>query len=255
MRVAALYDIHGNLPALDAALAEVEAAHVDVVVVGGDFLLGPMPRLTLERLQALRSRVRFIRGNTERELLGGVTDPSELHVWVARIAWVAQQLEADDRAFLSGLPTTLRLDVTGLGPVLFCHGSPRSDEEIITRATPDERISLALRCVRERTIICGHTHMQFDRFIDGQRLVNAGSVGMPYEGTTGAYWALLGPDIELRCTTYDVETAARRITATSFPAAAEFARKFVLDSRRPEDAIQFFEAMARDRSASSQRSR
>ncbi len=252
MRVAALYDIHGNLPALDAVLAEGEAACVDLIVVGGDFVMGPMPRLTLHRLRALGNRVRFIRGNTERDLLGGMVDnPHVPRVWVARAAWVARQLEPDDRAFLAGLPATLQLDVDGLGPVLFCHGTPRSDEEIITRATPVERIQQALEGVSGKTVICGHTHMQFDRVVGAHRLVNAGSVGMPYEGQPGVYWALLGPGVELRRTWYDVEEAVQRIMATGFPAAEEFSRKNVLVSPRPEDAIETFEATARERSASS----
>ncbi len=251
MRVAAVYDIHGNLPALDAVLAEAKATRIDLIVVGGDFVMGPMPRLTLERLRALGSRVRFIRGNTERDLLGGMADnPKEPRSWVARAAWVTEQLDRDDRTFLAGLPTTLQLDVTGLGPVLFCHGTPRSDEEIITRATSVERILPALEGVREKTIVCGHTHMQFDRAVDSQRLVNAGSVGLPYEGHPGAYWALLGPGVELRRTGYDVETTARQIIATGFPAAEDFVRKYVLVSPSREDATQFFEAMARERSAS-----
>jgi len=252
MRVAALYDIHGNLPALDAVLAEVAAAGVDLIVAGGDFVMGPMPRPTLERLRGLGNYVRYIRGNTERDLLGGMADsPKEPRAWVARAAWVVGQLDPDERAFLNGLPATLLLDVDGLGPVLFCHGTPRSDEEIITRSTPVERIVPALAGVRAKTVICGHTHMQFDRPIGSQRLVNAGSVGMPYEGQPGAYWALLGPGVELRRTAYDVEQAALRIMATGFPDAEEFSRANVLVSPRPEDAIRVFEAMAQGRSGTS----
>jgi putative phosphoesterase len=248
MRVAALYDIHGNLPALEAVLAEREAAAADLIVVGGDFVMGPMPRPTLERLRGLGNRVRFIRGNTERDLLGGMADnPSEPQVWVARAAWVARQLERDDRIFLGGLPTTLQLNVDGLGLVLFCHGTPRSDEEIVTRATPVERILPALAGVSAEVVICGHTHMQYDRVVRAVRLVNSGSVGMPYEGQPGARWALLGPGVELRRTQYDLEEAARQIIATRFPEAEEFSRKYVLASPRPEDAIQLFEAMARAR--------
>ena len=253
MRVAALYDIHGNLPALDAVLAETDAAGVNLIVVGGDFLMGPMPRLVLERLRALGNRVRFIRGNTERDLLGGMADnPNEPRTWVTRAAWVSEQLKEDGRNFLVSLPLTLQLDVAGLGFALFCHGTPRSDDEIITRATPPERILPALEGVSEEIIVCGHTHMQFDRAVGTRRLINAGSVGLPYEGQPGAYWALLGPDVELRRTEYDVENAARRIMATEFPAADDFARKYVLASPTSEDAIQFFEAMARKRASTSQ---
>ncbi len=250
MRVAALYDIHGNLPALDAVLAEVEVAGADLIVVGGDFVMGPMPRMTLKRLRALGNCVRFIRGNTERDLLGGMADNlREPRAWAARAAWVAGQLEPDDRIFLGRLPAMLTLDVDGLGIALFCHGTPRSDEEIITRATPVERILPSLEGLNPKIIVCGHTHMQFDRVVGSVRLVNAGSVGMPYEGKPGAYWALLGPKVELRCTRYDVENAARQIMATSFPWAGEFAQENILVSPKAEDAIKMFEAMAQERSA------
>ena len=253
MRIAALYDIHGNLPALDSVLAETDVAGVDLIVVGGDFLMGPMPRLTLERLRALGNRVRFIRGNTERDLLGGMADnPNEPRIWVTRGTWVSEQLKEDDRTFLASLPLTLQLDVADLGFVLFCHGTPRSDDEIITRATPPERILPALEGVSEEIIVCGHTHMQFDRAVGTRRLINAGSVGLPYEGHPGAYWALLGPDVELRRTEYDVENAAQRIMATEFPSADDFARRYLLASPTSEDAIQFFEAMARKRASTSQ---
>jgi len=93
------------------------------------------------------------------------------------------------------MPITMRLEITGLGATLFCHGSPRSDEEILTAITPPKRLDPMLDGVREEVIVCGHTHIQFDRRLGDRRLVNAGSVGMPWEGEAGlACWALLGPD-------------------------------------------------------------
>ena len=136
------------------------------------------------------------------------------------------------------------MDVDGLGPVLFCHGSPRSDEEILTRISSEERVAAACAGVEEALVVCGHTHVQFDREVAGTRLVNAGSVGMPYEAEPGAYWALLGPDVELRRTAYDLEAAAAAIRATGFPGADELAAANVLTVPSAEEATEQFERLA-----------
>ena len=243
MRVAALYDIHGNLPALEAVLADLEAIGPDLVLVGGDVVLGPFPRETLERLDELGERVRFIRGNTDRMLVGGPPE-TEASPWLARHAWVREQLTDDQVARFVGLPDTSVIGVEGLGDVLFCHGSPRSDEEILTRATPPERLSDILTGVEQRVVVCGHTHVQFDRTVGGVRAVNAGSVGMPYEDQPGAYWALVGPDVDLRRTEYDLERAAAAVRAPAFPAAEEFAAEHILHPASAEEATEHFERMA-----------
>ena len=165
----------------------------------------------------------------------------------ATIAWTAQQLTPRQRDFLSRLPEQVILDVDDLGPVRFCHGSPRSDEEIITRLTPDARLRPMLAGVRESIIVCGHTHRQLDRTVDDKRVVNAGSVGMPFEGTPGAYWTLLGPTVELRRTPYDFERAASMVRATGFPGAAALATDNVLASPPAEETAAFFERMATER--------
>jgi predicted phosphodiesterase len=244
VRVAALYDVHGNLPALEAVLAEVEALGVDAVVVGGDIAIGPMPRPTLEHLLALGERARFLRGNGDREI---AADPAEhgSGLWADRTRWSAEQLEPGQRAWLAALPGTQSVDVAGLGPVLFCHGSPRSDEEILTAISPEPRVTAAVAGVGEAVVVCGHTHVQFDRRVAGKRLVNAGSVGMPYEAQPGAYWALLGPDVELRRTDYDLEAAAESVRTTGFPGAEELAAENVLKVPSAEEATEQFEAMAR----------
>jgi predicted phosphodiesterase len=244
MRVAALHDVHGNRPALEAVLAEVESLGVDAIVVGGDIAIGPMPRGALERLLALDERALFLRGNGDREIAEG-PNPEDSDLWVERTRWSADQLERGQRAWLGGLPDTQSLDVDGLGPVLFCHGSPRSDEEILTRISPEARAAAALAGVQEAVVVCGHTHVQFDRQVADKRLVNAGSVGMPYEARPGAYWALLGPEVELRRTEYDLEAAAEAIRATGFPGAEEHAAKNVLAVPSAEEATEQFEAMAR----------
>jgi len=250
MRIAALYDIHGNLPALDATLREVGEARPDVIVIGGDVVSGPFPRATLERLLALGERVRFIRGNADREVVAafdgapfGAGMPAEVREVTA---WTARQLDRRHRDFLAGLPETRTLPADGLGDVLFCHGSPRGDEEILTAATPEERLRAALAGVAEPVVVCGHTHMPFDRTLDGVRVLNAGSVGMPY-GEPGAYWLLLGPAVAPRRTRYDLEDAAGAIRASGYPQAEDFADNNVVRPPSAAEATAIFERMAMER--------
>jgi predicted phosphodiesterase len=228
MRVAALYDVHGNLPALEAVVAELEAIKPDAIVVGGDAVRGPFPRGTLETLTALGEDVRFLRGNCDRE-------PETFE---------KAQLSDKQIGFLAGLPTTLSLDIDGLGPTLFCHGSPRSDEEILTRLTPEERLMPVLAGVVEEVVVHGHTHVRYDRRAAGKRIVCAGSIGMPYEEEPGAYWAVLGPDVELRRTPYDLEAASERIAASGFPGAEEWASEYVYAVNGPDEATRYMEALA-----------
>jgi putative phosphoesterase len=241
VRVAALYDVHGNLPALEAVLAEVQELEVDAVVVGGDIAIGPMPQATLQRLLALGERALFVRGNGDREI---AAPEAGADLWLERTRWSAAQLERGQLAWLAALPHTQSVEVDGLGPVLFCHGSPRSDDEILTRISSEERVAAAVAGVSETVVVCGHTHVQFDREVAGKRLVNAGSVGMPYEAQPGAYWALLGPDLELRRTVYDLEAAAAAVRASGFPAAEEHAAENVLTVPTAEEATEQFEQMA-----------
>jgi diadenosine tetraphosphatase ApaH/serine/threonine PP2A family protein phosphatase len=243
LRVAALYDVHGNVPALDAVLAEVDALGVDAVIVGGDIAIGPMPREALERLLRLGERALFLRGNGDREI-AAVPAEDGGDLWVERTRWSAAQLDRGQLAWLAALPDTQAIDVVGLGPVLFCHGSPRSDEEILTRISPEDRVAAAVAGVSEAVVVCGHTHVQFDREVAGKRLVNAGSIGMPYEAQPGAYWTLLGPDVELRRTDYDLEAAAAAIRATGFPEADALAAENVLTVPTAEEATEQFERLA-----------
>lgn len=243
MRVAALYDVHGNLPALEAVLAEVEETGADAIVVGGDVAIGPMPQASLERLLELGERALFLRGNGDREI--AVEPPGAGRgLWVERTRWAAAQLERGQRAWLAALPDTQTVDVDGLGNVLFCHGSPRSDEEILTAISAEDRVAAAVAGVAEPVVVCGHTHSQFDRQVAGKRLVNAGSVGMPYEAEPGAYWALLGPDVELRRTGYDLEAAAQAIRTSGFPEAGALAAENVLSVPGAEEATDQFERLA-----------
>ena len=238
--VAALYDVHGNLPALEAVLDELAPLDVDLVVVGGDVALGPMPRETLERVRTLGESVRFVRGNADREAAEGSSEHGG--------AWVAERLTAEERDFLGRLPLTEEVDVEGLGRVLFCHATPRSDEEIITRGTPEDRLREALAGVEADVVVCGHVHVRYDRTVAGKRVVNPGSVGLPYEGEPGAYWALLGPAVLLRRTEYDVGRAVEAIRATGFPGAEEMFAETLLTPPRPDEVTKYFERMAVERS-------
>ncbi len=225
MRITALYDIHGNLPALDAVLAEVDEAGCDLVLVGGDVALGPLPRQTLDRLASLGGRARFLRGNCDREMVESLArEPDPAVPWQAAVRWAAERLTDAQREMLAGLPLALEFEIDGLGPVHFCHGSPRRDDESVTRQTSDERLAAMAEGVAPRVVACGHTHVTFDREAGGRRWINPGSVGMPFDGEPGAYWALFGPGVTLRRTPYDLERARAAFLASGYPRAEEFLR-------------------------------
>ena len=234
MRVAALFDIHGNLSALDAVLSEVRASGADQVVVGGDVVPGPFPRETLARLFALEWPVSFIHGNCELSILAQIEalDGGPVRYWGTVsgnplpavdqevMRWTANLVKEDFAPRFAAWPRTTRLEIQGIGAALFCHGTPRSETEVFTRLTSEAKLLPLFEGLGADLVVCGHTHMQFDRQIGRTRVVNAGSVGMPF-GSHGAYWALLGPGVELRRTEYDVEATASRIRATDYPLAEQ----------------------------------
>jgi putative phosphoesterase len=214
-RVAVLGDVHGNSVALVAVLEELDREAVDLVVWTGDLSWGHEPSATLDLVRALDLATRYVRGNAERALLelrdGKVAQPSE------RERWMLEQHTDDDLTFVESFEFSISVDIEILGATLFCHGSPRSDEELLTAGTPAERIRAATSGIAERVLISGHTHSQYDREVAGVRTVNPGSVGMPYEAEPGAYWALLGPGVELRRTEYDLDEALARLRASALP--------------------------------------
>jgi predicted phosphodiesterase len=243
MRVAVLADIHGNLPALDAALRDVDRAGVDVVVLNGDIADGPMPRETLDRLIELGERAVWVRGNSDRwlvdaydgtlQLPGLPTNPSA--DWFSRCA---QRIDQHHRDLLAALPLMATLDVDGLGPVSFCHATGRDDNEFILVDSPVRLYREAFADLSTEVVVLGHTHMPFDRLADRRRFINAGSVGLGY-GHPGASWALLGPDVVLRRTTYDVERAAQTLLASAeLPGIADIAANV----RHPESDAAALEA-------------
>ncbi len=239
MPVAVLADIHGNLPALDAVLSDVDAAGVDAVVLNGDLATGPMPAETLDRLAGLGDKAIWVRGNADRELAAAYdgTLSSALPEQVRLpTEYCATRLAGRHRDLLGGLPLSVTVEVAGLGQVRFCHATARSDTEIVLVDSPLDRYRDAFAATAEPTVVLGHTHMPFDRLADCRRFVNPGSVGMPYGGT-GAYWALLGPDVVLRRTCYDAAAAAEtfRAAAPGYPDLADFIAENVLTA--PSDAL------------------
>jgi putative phosphoesterase len=188
--IATLYDVHGNLRALEAVLAEVPDEAT--IVVGGDVVAGgEAPAETLERLRALGERVVWIRGNADRELKPGEPGlaPQDF-LDATRAALSDEQID-----FLYALPPSVQIE-----NVLYVHASPRNDQDIFTELTPEERIAFLFEDVDADVVVCGHTHMQFERTIGGKRVLNSGSVGMPYEEQPGAFWTL---DLEHRRTEYE----------------------------------------------------
>lgn len=238
-RLAVLADIHGNAPALEAALRDVTAAGADLFVMAGDVLPGPLAAECLRLLREADIPTLCLAGNGDRETLAAADGRELTSVplpFQPPIRWNAAHLGADELAWMREWPATVAVAVDGFGPVFCCHATPRNDLDIFTRVTPEERIAAAFAGVTAAAVVCGHTHMAFDRTIAGLRVLNAGSVGMPF-GAPGAHWLLLdagGP--RFMRTAYDLEAAAARIRASGYPDAEAFASQSVLE-RPSEDAM------------------
>ena len=227
-RVAVISDVHGNAVALEAVLDELREEPPDLVVFGGDLTWGPLPEETLALVKGLDTPALFVRGNADRALLEPTDDPTP------RELWLLERHSEEAQAFLSTFVERVSVDVDGLGPVCFCHGSPRSDEELVTPETPETRMREMTSEIAERTLVTAHTHLQFDRRVAGIRSINAGSVGMPYEGRLGAFWAILGPDVELRRTDYSLDEAAARYRASGDPMAEQMVELLATPPTREE---------------------
>jgi predicted phosphodiesterase len=241
MNVLALYDIHGNVDALAAVLADPRAADPDAVLVGGDTVPGPFARDTLARLDALRVPVHRVRGNGEREVAEAIGAPAAApDDWAARTAAITAAELGDDHAQALGeQPLTVQLD-----GVLFCHASPRRDDEMLTRLSTPERWKQALAGVTAALVVAGHTHQQDDRVVSGVRFVNAGSVGLPYEGDAAARWLWLADgEPELRQTAYDGACAGARILAAGWPDERSI-RAALVDPVEPIVITRIFEEQA-----------
>jgi putative phosphoesterase len=227
--VAVLSDVHGVLPALDAVLAEPDVQRAERIVLTGDIAAGPQPVPVLDRLLALGDRVTWVRGNADRELVElarGQTDD----VGDPIAPWAARQLTADHVDLLARLPYPVTLELDGFGPVLFCHATPRDDQEVVVVDSRLERWAEVLSGLPAEvmTVVCGHTHMPFTRLAHRRQIVNPGSVGMPY-GRHGAHWALLaGGAVTMRRTAYDPDRACELVKEqSSYPDVAEWADYFL----------------------------
>jgi len=244
--VAVLADIHGNLPALRAVLAEPDVAAAEAIVLLGDIALGPLPAETLDVLAGLGERAVWVHGNCEREMVtafdgGDVPGPNG-----PQAAASAALIARPHRDMLAGLPLTVTLDIDGLGQTLFCHASPRRDDEMLLVDSAPGRWAAALSGLGSgvQVVVCGHTHMQFDRLAAGRRVINPGSVGMPY-GPSGAHWAVLGSAVTLHRTEYDTTAAAEMIAAGGDPQGGEWAREYVLSHYSDTEALTAFTEIAR----------
>jgi putative phosphoesterase len=238
MRVASLYDIHGNLPALEAVIADVRRAQVDRIVVGGDVFPGPLAPQCLDLLLSLDVPTEFIRGNGDRAVIDMMLGRNPASVpeqaWPL-IKWNADRLDEVEQRILESWPPTIAMKIDGIGQVLFCHATPQSDRPIFTRLTVEEKLLPIFAAVDADLVVCGHTHMQYDRSVGSLRVVNSGSVGMPF-GKPGAYWLELDDGAHLRRTEYHLDAAAERIRNSGYPQANEFAERSVIDPPS-EDAM------------------
>jgi predicted phosphodiesterase len=237
--VAVIADVHGVLPVLEEVLAQSEVRHADRIVVCGDHASGPQPVEVLDLLTSLDNVV-LVRGNADRELVDirrGLPCPYEISIWAA------SQLTDDHVRLLDGLPHPVTLEVTGFGPVVFCHGTPRDDEEIVLVDTPISRWASAFADLPDavRTVVCGHTHMPFVRLVDRRTVVNPGSIGMPYGGA-GGHWALLrAGEVSLRRVDIDVDAAVASVVAGStYPDRQEWADYYVRSQGSDAEALAAF---------------
>jgi predicted phosphodiesterase len=244
--VAVLADIHGNLPALSAVLAEPDVATADAIVLLGDIALGPMPAETLDVLAGLGERGVWVHGNCEREMIAAFDGRDVPEPNGPAAAASAALIGRPHRDMMDGLPLTVTLDIDGTGQTLFCHASPRRDDEMVLVDSPPQRWEAVFSGLGSDigVVICGHTHMPFDRLAAGRRVINPGSVGMPY-GPPGAHWALLGSQVRLRRTLYDTTAAAEVIAASRYPDGAEWAREYVLSHYSDTEALAAFTDIAR----------
>jgi putative phosphoesterase len=242
--IAVLSDIHGVLPALDAVLAEPAVQSADRIVLTGDIVAGPQPVAVLDRLRSLNERVVWVRGNADRDLVA-LAGGAQLDLPDPISDWAASQLSVADVDLLAALPHPVTLSVEGFGDVLFCHGSPRNDNEVVLVDTRLSRWAAALEGVPPsvRTVVCGHTHMPFVRLAHGRLIVNPGSVGMPY-GRPGAHWARLDDGaVTLRRTLFDIDAATTAICGSSaYGDVAEWCDFFLNARGTDTEAIEAFGA-------------
>jgi predicted phosphodiesterase len=236
-RLVALSDVHGNLPALEAVLADIQTQGApDAIWVLGDLAaFCPWPTETLARLRELPN-VAFLQGNTDRYLVTGrrpvfwiqspedwANAPAQLAERDANFRWTVEQFSYADYEFLRTLPSRLEMDVPGYGRVVAVHATPTDDEAVIFPDTPDDQVRFHLSGLDARLLLYGHTHRPLDRIVDGVRLVNDGSVGLPLDGDLRAAYALLDFEgdqcaVAIHRVAYDVEAVIAELERVEHPA-------------------------------------
>lgn len=243
-RVAVMSDVHGVLPVLDAVLAEPDVRSADLIVVTGDHAAGPQPAEVLDRLVSLGDRVVLVRGNADRELVA-LRRGQQVEVADQVVPWAATQLTDAQVQLLDRLPHPVVVDVDGFGPVVFCHGTPRNDEEVVLVDTRLDKWAEVFADLNpdQQTVVCGHTHMPFIRLVDRRLVINSGSVGMPY-GRAAASWVLLHDgQASLRHTAVDAEAAIAALVAdSSYPDRREWAGYYLRASASDAEAVAVFAA-------------
>jgi diadenosine tetraphosphatase ApaH/serine/threonine PP2A family protein phosphatase len=216
--LACLADVHGNTAALDAVLASEDFAQAGAVAFLGCTTTGPDPRGVLERCADLTMPVFHLAGNGERrvlELASGIRAPErEVDEWL-----VAAHGDGG-LATIGSWAGGLRVAHPPAGGLRLCHGSPRSDIEVLTSLTDDDRLRAATTGVDEAVVVHGHTHVQYRRYAVGKVITGAGSVGLPYAAGPGARWALICDEVRLVVTPYDLDRAEALIAATGYPGQA-----------------------------------
>ncbi len=243
-KIAVIADIHGNLPALEAVLEDIEAEDADLIVANGDLADGPFPKETMDLLLRLGDKCRMLRGNSDRWLVEEYdgrfqpqgTDTDQL------VQWAAKQMTRRQRDVLAGLPLLQVIDHAGLGRLGFCHATARSDNEMFLVDSSMEHAREAFAALDASTMFIGHSHMPFDRLFDRRRVVNTGSVGMPY-GHVGASWALIEKHVVLRRTMYDLDAAAARMACTEMPDVDAFIQQYVRTSFSDREALEAFRSV------------
>jgi putative phosphoesterase len=243
-RVASVSDVHGNAPALEAVLTDIAFSGAQALVVCGDTLPGPMPEEVLALLDDFTTTmpVLMLRGNADREVFSTATPLApELR---RSVEWTRMHTARDRLDRLAQLPIALELRVAGKS-VCFCHATPHDDAHIFTVLSPPERVAKLVAPCAAETIVCGHTHMQFVRAVQPWTVVNGGSVGMPYEGRRGAFWALLGArEPQLRVTRYDLERAVERFRSSGYPETTEVVQ-MLLEPPSSDAVARHFERVSR----------
>jgi predicted phosphodiesterase len=249
-RVAVIADVHGNVAALRSAWRSIRGIEPDLLVSCGDLTWGSLPHETLLLIHEIRNELPclFVRGNAERALAemadelrrsGSIEDRTD------RDRWMLAAHTDDDLDFVRGFEPTVVVDVADIGSVRFCHGSPAHDEDCITPITPEERLRPMLVGVDEETIVSGHIHVQFERHVGTIRSINPGSVGLPYQGQPGAFWAFLAEgNVTFMRSEYDRDEAYGLYRRTTDPLVEKIIEMMVHPTTADE-MVEYAESLGR----------